>query len=142
METLEQLRSKLMNLCIETKLEEEGVHTVSFQPLKSRINQDRLVTERWDIGGQTWLFLAVCDGKFVSHALQVTRRSFIAQVTVELKHPSSRPSPCLGAYAPRCRLLTRRLIYLIKTVMNSTRQGYQRLSVRRSRGLTEKLAKP
>ena len=69
METLEQLRGKLVNLCIGMKLEEEGVHTVSFQPLKSRINQDRVVTEKWDIGGQTWLFLAVCDGEFY-HALQ------------------------------------------------------------------------
>jgi pyruvate dehydrogenase phosphatase len=64
METLEQLRRKLVSLCIGTKLEEAGVHTVTFQPLLSRVNQDRVVTESWDISGQTWLFLAVCDGEF------------------------------------------------------------------------------
>jgi pyruvate dehydrogenase phosphatase len=46
------------------------VHTVTFQLLKSRVNQDRVVTEKWDIGGQTWLFLAVCDGKFRFYASQ------------------------------------------------------------------------
>ena len=64
METLEQLRRKLVSLCIGTELEEAGVHTVTFQPLLSRVNQDRVVTESWDISGQTWVFLAVCDGEF------------------------------------------------------------------------------
>jgi hypothetical protein len=40
METPEQLRSKLVSLCVGTKLDREGVHTVTFQPLKSRVNQD------------------------------------------------------------------------------------------------------
>jgi pyruvate dehydrogenase phosphatase len=62
METLEQLRKKLLSLCLGTKLEEEGVHTVTFQPLPSRITEDRVVTKSWDINGQRWLFLAVCDG--------------------------------------------------------------------------------
>jgi pyruvate dehydrogenase phosphatase len=53
-----------MSLCVSTKLEKEGVHAVSFQPMLSRVNEDRVVTENWDIGGQTWLFLAVCDGQF------------------------------------------------------------------------------
>jgi hypothetical protein len=70
METLEQLRRKLLSLCIGTKLEEEGVHTVTFQPLLSRINEDRMATKSWDINGQRWLFLAVCDGEFQSHASQ------------------------------------------------------------------------
>lgn len=40
-----------------------GVDTVTFQP-KGRIdaNEDRLVTETWDIHGQRWLALAVFDG--------------------------------------------------------------------------------
>ena len=63
MEKLEQLRTKLVSFCVGTKLEEEGVHTVTFQPMLSRINEDRVVAENWDVGGQTWLFLAVCDGK-------------------------------------------------------------------------------
>jgi hypothetical protein len=70
METLEQFRSKLVSLSVGTKLD-EGVHTVTFQPLKARVNQDRVMTEKWDIGGQTWLFLAVCDGEFVSASQRV-----------------------------------------------------------------------
>jgi hypothetical protein len=35
-----------------------------FQPMLSTVNEDRAVTENWDIGGQTWLFLTVCDGQF------------------------------------------------------------------------------
>lgn len=40
-----------------------GVDTVTFQP-KGVIdaNEDRLVTESWDICGQRWLALAVFDG--------------------------------------------------------------------------------
>jgi hypothetical protein len=63
MGTLEQVRSKFVGLCIGTKLEKEGVHAVTYQPLKSRVNQHRVVTEKWDFGGQGWLFLAVCDGE-------------------------------------------------------------------------------
>jgi pyruvate dehydrogenase phosphatase len=63
MENLEQVRSKFVGLCVGTKLEEAGVYAVTYQPLKSRVNQDRVVTEKWDIGGQSWLFLAVCDGE-------------------------------------------------------------------------------
>ena len=73
METLEQLRRKLLGLCIGTKLEEEGVHAVTFQPLLSKINEDRVVTKSWDINGQRWLFLAVCDGEFQSCASQKRR---------------------------------------------------------------------
>ncbi|KAH9902909.1 phosphatase 2C-like domain-containing protein [Cubamyces lactineus] len=39
------------------------VHSVSFQPLgQERHNQDHMVTKKWVIGGQRWLFLALCDG--------------------------------------------------------------------------------
>ena len=65
METLEQLRRKLLGLCIGTK-SKEGVHAVTFQPLLSKINEDRVVTKSWDINGQMWLFLAVCNGEFQS----------------------------------------------------------------------------
>jgi hypothetical protein len=63
MGTLEQVRSKFVGLCVGTKLEEERVHVVSYQPLKSRVNQHGVVTEKWDFGGQGWLFLVVCDGE-------------------------------------------------------------------------------
>ena len=107
METLGQIRGQLLSLCIGTKLEGEGVHTVSFQPLESRVNQDRLVTEKWDIGGQTWLFLAVCDGKCLSHASQRTQLAFHVQAMVELRRPSIQPGPFLGAYVQRCVITPR-----------------------------------
>ncbi|KAI0649374.1 protein serine/threonine phosphatase 2C [Trametes meyenii] len=31
-------------------------------PLTTRINQDRLAVQAWEIFGQKWIFLAVCDG--------------------------------------------------------------------------------
>lgn len=54
METLEQLHRKFLSLCVGTTLEEVlvGAHTVTFQPMHSRINEDRVVTETWDVGGQ------------------------------------------------------------------------------------------
>jgi len=96
METLGQIRGQLLSLCKGKKLEGEGVHMVSFQPLESRVNQDSLVTEKWDIGGQTWFFLAVCDGELVS-ASQRVPSSCKTQVMVELKRPNTWPNICLGA---------------------------------------------
>jgi pyruvate dehydrogenase phosphatase len=64
MPTLDEARRKFVTLCKGTTFKEHGVHTVTFQPLLSKVNQDRVVTETWDIAGQTWLFLAVCDGDF------------------------------------------------------------------------------
>ncbi|KAJ7640772.1 protein serine/threonine phosphatase 2C, partial [Mycena polygramma] len=60
--SLDEARKRLSAKCFSTELENLGVHTVTFQPLLSRRNEDRVVTEFWDIKGNTWLFLAVCDG--------------------------------------------------------------------------------
>ncbi|KAJ6451699.1 protein serine/threonine phosphatase 2C [Mycena vitilis] len=60
--SLDDARKRLSAKCFSTELENLGVHTVTFQPLVSRVNEDRVVTERWDIKGDSWLFLAVCDG--------------------------------------------------------------------------------
>lgn len=60
------LRSRLAQFysakTVDTGLGAE-VHTVTFQPLRRRSNQDRLVMHQLNIRGQEWLFLAVCDGK-------------------------------------------------------------------------------
>jgi hypothetical protein len=53
MEPPEQVCNKFIGLCIGTKLEEEGVDVVTYQPLKSRVNQDHVVMEKWDIGRQS-----------------------------------------------------------------------------------------
>ncbi|KAI0649389.1 protein serine/threonine phosphatase 2C [Trametes meyenii] len=39
-----------------------AVHTVTFQPSNRYANQDRFVVRRWDILGQRWLLLVLCDG--------------------------------------------------------------------------------
>jgi len=75
--------------------------------LELRVNQDCLVTENWDIGRQTWLFLAVCDGKCLSHASQRTQFAFHVQAMVELQQPSIQPGPFLDAYVQRCVITPR-----------------------------------
>ncbi len=64
MSDLETARANVRSLCIATKTA-FGAHTVTFQPLLTRQSEDRLVTECWEIQGQKWLFLAVCDGELV-----------------------------------------------------------------------------
>ena len=61
--TLEDARRKLVSLCKGAKMEQDGVHAVTFQPLPSKVNQDRVVSKSWVIARQTWLFLMVCDGE-------------------------------------------------------------------------------
>ncbi|KAI0711970.1 protein serine/threonine phosphatase 2C [Cerioporus squamosus] len=39
-----------------------GVHSVTFQPFLEKKIEDRVTVEEWDINGQRWVFLAVCDG--------------------------------------------------------------------------------
>ena len=62
MSTLNEVREELSALCESRKLESLGIHTVTFQPLRSRVSEDRMVTEEWNVLGQQWLFLAVLDG--------------------------------------------------------------------------------
>ena len=65
MPTFEELRRKLAHFysakTVDTGLGAE-IHTVTFQPLRRRANQDRLVMHQLNFRGQEWLFLAVCDG--------------------------------------------------------------------------------
>ncbi|RPD58356.1 protein serine/threonine phosphatase 2C [Lentinus tigrinus ALCF2SS1-6] len=61
MSELEAARAKIQSTYIATKTD-FGAHTVTFQPLLTRQSEDRLVTECWEIQGQKWIFLAVCDG--------------------------------------------------------------------------------
>lgn len=62
MSKLDDARGRLETFLSKTTVKEMGVHTVTFQPDLNRINEDRFVTEEWEILGQKWLFLAVCDG--------------------------------------------------------------------------------
>ncbi|KAI0324136.1 hypothetical protein GY45DRAFT_1208247, partial [Cubamyces sp. BRFM 1775] len=56
------VRQTIYKNCFQSKGPFETVHCVSFQPREWKDNQDRVVTERWDVCGQEWLFLAVLDG--------------------------------------------------------------------------------
>ena len=62
--TLEDARKKFVTLCKGAKLEQDGVHAVTFQPSPSKANQDRVVSKTWVIAGQKWLFLVICDGEY------------------------------------------------------------------------------
>ncbi|KAI0324651.1 protein serine/threonine phosphatase 2C [Cubamyces sp. BRFM 1775] len=59
---LDAARLKLLEACRNEKFTNPAVHTVTFQPLGPTKNADRMAIERWDILGQRWLCLAVCDG--------------------------------------------------------------------------------
>ena len=65
MSTLEDLRARLSAFYISA-ITAAGVHSVTFQPYHGKKNEDRVVTEDWDIHGQRWIFMAVCDGKYLS----------------------------------------------------------------------------
>ena len=66
MSTLDELRANLAAVYADRELNTLGIHAVTFLPLRSRISEDRLVTEEWNILGQQWLFLAVLDGILVN----------------------------------------------------------------------------
>ncbi|KAI0360000.1 protein serine/threonine phosphatase 2C [Trametes cingulata] len=51
------------------------VHSVTFQPRGVAANNDRVVTEKWDISGQEWLFLAVFDGHLGSTTAEYTAKN-------------------------------------------------------------------
>ncbi|KAI0360006.1 protein serine/threonine phosphatase 2C [Trametes cingulata] len=55
-------RQNVLKAVQRQKLENLPVYTASFQPLGADVNDDRVVAEDWDILGQRWLFVAVCDG--------------------------------------------------------------------------------
>ena len=71
MPELEAARAKISSTYIATK-SDCGAHTVTFQPLLTRQSEDRIVTESWEIHGQRWIFLAVCDGSFHHYNLRLT----------------------------------------------------------------------
>ncbi|EIW57414.1 uncharacterized protein TRAVEDRAFT_125324 [Trametes versicolor FP-101664 SS1] len=63
-----------------------GVHTVTFQP-KGEVdaNEDRIVTDIWNLHGQRWLLLAVFDGHIGSAAVQYTSQAFPAAIRTGLQ---------------------------------------------------------
>lgn len=72
-----------------------GVDWVTFQPGPHQ-NSDQMVAEGpWDILGQRWLFLAVCDGMFVlliSVYSRITTHAWHVQATVDQTRPASWPT--------------------------------------------------
>ncbi|ETW76513.1 hypothetical protein HETIRDRAFT_389539 [Heterobasidion irregulare TC 32-1] len=84
MSTLDDLRGELAAIYADSKIDTLGIHTVTFQPLRSRISEDRLVTEEWNILGQQWLFLAVLDGHGGTAAVQHAANILPARIRTAL----------------------------------------------------------
>lgn len=85
--TLDDVRNRLTEFYTSTALDPIGVHAVTFQPLRSHLNEDRMVIEEWDIEGDKWLFLAVCDGhggaatsEFTANTLPARIRNALCQL--------------------------------------------------------------
>ncbi|VDB87490.1 unnamed protein product [Peniophora sp. CBMAI 1063] len=74
-----------------------GLSAVSFQPLLSRPNQDRVATLSWSIGHHRWLFLVVCDGHAGSVTSDYTARRLPARIHSALTiFATSDKAPSLG----------------------------------------------
>lgn len=66
MSSLEAACSEFSGLCFGGKLDDTPgvkVSSATFQPVAARVNQDSMVFQTWEIMGQKWIFLAVCDGE-------------------------------------------------------------------------------
>lgn len=61
----EELRTEMLEFCSSSRMTGSGfaVDTASFQPLRGKVNEDRVVSQKWDVCGFSWLFLAVFDGE-------------------------------------------------------------------------------
>ncbi|TFK93950.1 protein serine/threonine phosphatase 2C [Polyporus arcularius HHB13444] len=89
MASFEEVRAKLVHYCSSTKVEVgQGaqVHAVTFQPLASRRNEDRLVMRELVVHGQEWLLLAVCDGHCGSSAARYTTSHLPSRIRSMLEH--------------------------------------------------------
>ncbi|KAI0034138.1 phosphatase 2C-like domain-containing protein, partial [Vararia minispora EC-137] len=60
------------------------LQAVSFQPLLSKSNQDRVATLRWTLAGRPWLFLAVCDGHAGTATSDYTARKLPGRIHAAL----------------------------------------------------------
>ncbi|KAI1797272.1 protein serine/threonine phosphatase 2C [Ganoderma leucocontextum] len=89
MPTFKELRRRLAQFysakTVDTGLGAE-VHTVTFQPLRRRSNQDRLVMHQLNICGQEWLFLAVCDGHGGAATARYTASHLPGRIRATLEH--------------------------------------------------------
>ncbi|EJF64569.1 protein serine/threonine phosphatase 2C [Dichomitus squalens LYAD-421 SS1] len=89
MPSFEELRRKLAHFysarTVDTGLGAE-IHTVTFQPLRKRANQDRLVMHQLNIHGQEWLLLAVCDGHGGATTAKYTASHLPSRILSALQH--------------------------------------------------------
>ncbi|EIW57415.1 uncharacterized protein TRAVEDRAFT_48454 [Trametes versicolor FP-101664 SS1] len=81
-----EARRRISEGCIARKSPILGVDTVTFQP-KGRIdaNEDRLVTETWDIHGQRWFALAVFDGHLGTTTVDYCAQTLPEAIQTRLK---------------------------------------------------------
>ncbi|KAJ7497505.1 protein serine/threonine phosphatase 2C [Mycena latifolia] len=94
MESLAEVRQKFQDVCI-SNITQWGAHSVTFQPKQSRINEDRVAIEQWQIRGLKWSFLAVFDGHggtdLAEYAAQLLATQIQAALTVLLEAPGFCP---------------------------------------------------
>ncbi|KAI0749460.1 protein serine/threonine phosphatase 2C [Daedaleopsis nitida] len=89
MTTFDAVRAKLAQRYSNKKLDAElgaQVHAVTFQPLATRKNQDRLVVRELRVHDQAWLFLAVCDGHGGATTARYTASHLPSRIRATLKH--------------------------------------------------------
>ncbi|RPD61193.1 protein serine/threonine phosphatase 2C [Lentinus tigrinus ALCF2SS1-7] len=89
MSGFEEVRTKLVHYCSSKKVDigrVARIHAVTFQPLESRKNEDRLVTRELVVHGQEWLLLAVCDGHCGASAARYTASHLPSRIRSMLEH--------------------------------------------------------
>lgn len=66
MTSLEAARADFSSLCVgrsDSSTPETRVSSASFQPVAARANEDNMTFQTWEIAGQKWILMVVCDGK-------------------------------------------------------------------------------
>ncbi|KAH9899846.1 protein serine/threonine phosphatase 2C [Cubamyces lactineus] len=62
MHDLSDVHREFIGLCMAARNNVVDAHVASFQPLSSARSMDRGAIHTWEIGGQQWIFLAICSG--------------------------------------------------------------------------------
>ncbi|KAI0787834.1 protein serine/threonine phosphatase 2C [Fomes fomentarius] len=85
MSTFEALRERLAPFYTST-VTNSGIHSVIFQPyLGKKVEpEDRVVTHEWNILGQRWTFLVVCDGHGGANTADYTAKTLPGRIRLAL----------------------------------------------------------
>lgn len=78
MTSLEAARADFSSLCIggnDSSTPGVGVSSATFQPVAARANEDNMTFKTWEIAGQKWILMVVCDGKHLQSSACVSKKS-------------------------------------------------------------------